>query len=159
MASWPDIAFQMSPELAADVGSAWSWLVPDPWSPVLCSKVGGVFLEVSSGEVLWLDTATGTVEQATATVDEFHESCRTNAEAVDNWFLPSLVDRLHEAGKVAGPTDCYGFVVLPVFAEGKYVPDNMFAAPVREVLIGNADIHKQIAELPDGSKVQVKIIG
>ena len=156
--SWSDIAFQMPPELTDDVRAAWSWLLPEPWEPVLCSKIGGIFLKVSSGEVLWLDTATALVEQATSTVDEFHEACRSKPEVVDEWFLPALVERLHEAGKVAGPGECYGFTILPVFAEGKYTPENMFVLPTREQLVGVADIHKQLADLPDGASVQVQVV-
>jgi hypothetical protein len=158
MVSWTDIAFQISPELTDELRSAWSWLIADPWEPVLCSKIGGIFLKVGAGEVLWLDTASALVEQATANVDDFHETCRNKPDIVDEWFLPPLVERLHEAGKVAGPDQCYGFTILPIFAEGKWVPDNMFVAPIREVLLGNAHIHKQIAELPDGSQVQLKIV-
>ena len=68
------------------------------------------------------------------------------------------VGRLHEAGKIAGPAECYAFTILPIFAEGKFVPDNMFVAPIQEVFVGLADVHKQIAELPDGSQVQIKTV-
>src|SRR4051812_8777987 len=109
MASWTDIAFQMPPEFADDVRSAWAWLTPEPWEPVLCSKIGGIFLRTASGQVLWLDTATALVKPAAASADDFHETCRNKPEIVHEWFLPPLVERLHDAGKVAGPDQCYGF--------------------------------------------------
>ena len=158
MIGWQEIAFQMSPELAEDVRNAWEWLLAEPWEPVLCSKVGGVFVKAPNGEVLWLDTATALVESAAASVEEFHDICRNKPDVVDQWFLPGLVERLHEAGKIEGPAECYAFTILPIFAEGKFVPDNMFVAPIGEVFVGLADVHKRLAELPDGSKVQIKTV-
>ena len=70
-------------------------------------------------------------------------------------FLPPLVDRLHAAGKRPGVGECYGFTILPVFAEGKYDTDNMVVVPVREQLVGIADIHRQLDGLPNGAAVQV----
>lgn len=155
---WADIAFEMPADLTKEICDAWSWLVPEPWEPILCSRIGGIFLRSKRGEVLWLDTAVALVDPIAATVDEFNETCRSNSEIVHEWFGTALVDKLHSAGKVAGPGDCYGFTFLPVFAEGKYEPDNMFVAPIREVLIGNAKIHNQISDLPDGSSVQIKVV-
>ena len=155
---WKDIAFELPSELAPDVHAAWSWLVPAPWEPVLCSKIGGIFLKEAGGKVLWLDTAVALVESVTDSVDEFHDICRKKSDIVHEWFGTGLVEQLHAAGKVAGPGECYGFTFLPVFVEGKYAPDNMFVAPISDVLMGNADIHKQIAELPDGPQVRIKIV-
>lgn len=155
---WADIAFEMPAELTNDVHAAWSWLMPEPWEPVLCSKIGGIFLRAAGGEVLWLDTAVALVDPVAQSVEQFHDICRNNADIVHEWFETGLIERLHDAGKIAGPGECYGFTFLPVFAEGKYEPDNMFVAPIGEVLIGVADIHKQISELPDGSKVQIKVV-
>jgi hypothetical protein len=156
--SWTDIAFQMPLELTDHVRVAWSWLLAEPWEPVLCSKIGGIFARVPSGEVLWLDTATADVEPATGGVEEFHETCRSKPDVVDEWFLPGLIQRLHQAGKVAGAGECYGFTFLPIFAEGNYTPDNMFVTSISEVFVGVAEIQKQIADVPDGSKVQIKIV-
>jgi hypothetical protein len=155
---WIDIAFEMPAELVEDARAEWTWLLPDPWTPVLCSKVGGMFVEIPNGEVLWLDCATGSVELAAASVTEFHDICRHKPDIVDVWFLPPLVERLHAAGKIAGPGECYGFTIFPVFAEGKYVPDNMHVASMREVLVGIAHIHKQLSDLPNGTKVQIEVV-
>jgi hypothetical protein len=155
---WDDIAFELPLELVADVRTAWSWIVPSLWEPVLCSKIGGIFLKDDEGQVIWLDTAVALADSVAGSVEEFHDICRQNSNVVHEWFGTGLVEQLHAAGKVAGPGECYGFTFLPIFAEGKYVPDNMFVAPISEVLIGTAHIQKQIAELPDGSKVQFKVV-
>ena len=158
MVGWVDIAFQMPPEIKGDVAAAWSWIIPNPWEPILCSKLGGIFMRYPDGEVHWLEAPIALVERVAGSADEFHEICRAQDDRVNDWFAPGLVEQLHGAGKIAGSGQCYGFTFLPIFAEGKYAPDNMFVTSIRESLVGVADIHKQIAELPDGSKVQFKIV-
>lgn len=156
--TWQDIAFQLEPDIAEEAAKAWSWLLPGPWEPIICSMVAGVFLETQTGEVLWLDTGTGLVESVASNRAQFEETIRSSPDLVDEWFLPPLVERLHGAGKKPEPGECYGFIILPVFAEGKYDVENMFVAPVREQFVGMADVHRQLAELPDDTAVQVKVV-
>lgn len=155
--TWRDIAFQLEPGIAREAAKAWSWLVPEPWESIICSMVAGVFLETPSSGVLWLDTGTGLVEQVAQSRIHFEEMVRSSPDLVDEWFLSSLVERLHAAGKIPGEGECYGFTILPVFAEGKYDTDNMFVLPVREQLVGIADIHRQLNDLPEGASVQVRV--
>lgn len=155
--TWKDIAFQLEPSIAREACKAWSWLVPELWKPIVCSMVGGVFLEKMSGEVHWLDTGTGLAEAVASTRMEFEEIVRSSPDLVDEWFLPSLVERLHAAGKRPADGECYGFTILPIFAEGKYDTDNMFVVPVREQVVGMADIHRQLNDLPEGASVQINL--
>lgn len=155
--NWHDLAFQIEHSVAQAAETAWSWIVPEPWTPLVCSMVGGVFFEKQNETVHWLDTGTGLVEQVASNRTMFEEIMKTSPELVDEWFLPPLVERLHAAGKKAAAGECYGFNILPIFAEGKYEVSNMFVVPVDEQFVGMADVHRQISELPDGASVQVKI--
>lgn len=155
--TWQDIAFQLEPDIAREACKAWSWLVPEPWEPIVCSMVAGIFLEKATGEVHWLDTGTGLVEHVASTRVQFEEIIRSSSDLVDEWFLPLLVERLHAAGKRPTAGECYGFTILPIFAEGKYDTDNMFVVPVREQVVGIADIHRQLNVLPEGASVKIKV--
>lgn len=156
--TWRDIAFQLESDLAREAAKAWSWLVPEPWEPIICSMVAGVFLVASNGEVHWLDTGIGLAEPVAQSREHFEEIVMSSPLLVDEWFLPPLVERLHAAGKKPKEGECYGFTILPVFAEGKYDTDNMFVLPVREQLVGIADIHRQLSGVPDGALVEVKVV-
>ena len=46
--------------------------------------------------------------------------------------MPYLVEQLHAAGKVPESGECYTYVTLPVFAEGKYEVDNLNPVPAGE---------------------------
>ena len=156
--NWQDIACQLEPGIAGEVANAWSWLVPEPWEQIVCSMVAGVFLERPTGEVLWLDTGTGLVEQVASNRGHFEETIRSSPDLVDEWFLPPLVERLHAAGKKPEAGECYGFCILPVFAEGKYDVGNMLVVPMAEQFVGMADVHRQLADTPDDTAVQVKVV-
>ena len=156
-AGWSDVAFQIEASLAEEAMAAWWWLFPEQWTPLLCSMVGGIFLQSRDGSVHWLDTGTGLIEQVPASREQFEATLRANAPIVKEWFLPGLVERLHDAGKRPRAGQCYGFTVLPVFAEGKYEPENMFVVSAREQLVGIASIHQQLSSLPDGSSVRIEV--
>lgn len=154
---WDDLAFVPSPELAAEARAAWSWLVPGRWRPILFAMVGGIFFETEDGKVHWLDIGVGTVEEVAPSVEAFEAILRSGEPVVDEWFLPPLVQALHKAGKRPRPGQAYSFLILPVFAEGKYSEGNMVLVPAREQVGAAADVHRQISELPDGAKVRIKI--
>jgi hypothetical protein len=153
---WDELAFVPDPELAKEARRAWSWLVPGRWRPILFAMVGGIFFETETGTVGWLDIGAGTVEEVAASVEAFEAILRSGGEEVEFWFLPALVEELHRAGKRPGPGQAYFFLILPVFAEGKFVADNMVVVPAREQIEATADIHRQIAKLPDGAKVELE---
>ena len=64
--------------------------------------------------------------------------------------------KLHAAGKVPGLGECYTFVTLPVFREGKYEVENLNPVPARDHYGLTGSMHKQLRSLPDGAQVQVK---
>jgi hypothetical protein len=152
---WNDLAFVPSPKLAGETRKAWSWLVPGHWRPILCTAVGGIFFETEAGTVRWLDIGAGTVEEVAPSVEAFETILRSGAGNFEWWFLPALVGELHRAGKRPGPGQAYFFLILPVFAEGKFTADNMAVISSREQLLSAADIHRQIARVPDGAKVEL----
>ena len=156
-AKWADIAFAPNSELAAEIALAWQWLLPGRWKPFLCSMIGGIFLEEESG-IYWLESGTGLVERIATDMAEFESIVRTDPGKVDEWFLPPLVEGLLDAGKRPGPGQCYAFLTLPVFAEGRYEVDNLVVATARAQLVGMATIHEQIRDIPDGGKVRIKIV-
>lgn len=157
---WADLAFRLDHEAAQVAADEWGWLIAEPWTPLLCSAVGGVFLEKESGGVFWLECGAGEIERvadSTAAFDAFLGGPRDDkwAEKVDWWFLPPLVRALHEAGKRPGPGQCYGAKILPIFEGGKLTVDNMFVASASEWLGYTGSIHRQLSAVPDQTTVRL----
>jgi hypothetical protein len=160
---WSDISFVPDEQVVAETIAAWKWLIPDPWKMLVCSMFGGIFFERHSGGVFWLECPTADIVRVANSAAEFHAYLggpRDNdwAKQVEEWFLIDLVGRLHGAGKVPGPGQCYGLTILPVFEGGKYSAENVFVLPAREWLTLTASMHEQLREVPDGSQIRIKIV-
>jgi hypothetical protein len=52
---------------------------------------------------------------------------------------------------------CIGFKVPVVFAESADVPNNAYVTDLYEQVSFLGDLHRQIADTPDGAKVRLKV--
>lgn len=153
--AWSSLVITPPPEALQALRSSWSWLLGEPFTPLLFSSLGDVFIEPASGGVWWLNTGTAELTRVADSVPHFESLL--NSELADEWFLPSLVGELHAAGKVTGPGECYTFVILPIFREGKYEVDNLNPVPAREHYELTGSMHKRLRDLPDGAQVRVNV--
>lgn len=149
------ITINPTAEAVAELRESWSWLLGVDWRPMLFSAVGDVFLQLPSGTVWWLSTATGSLEQIAESEADF--VAKLSGEQVDEWFLPGLVESLRSSGKHLLPGQCYSYTTLPVFAEGSFSVENMFQIDATEHFGVTGQIMKQIRALPDGTKVSIKV--
>ena len=152
---WSALTFTPDDEALAELRSSWSWRLKEPFVPLLFSTLGDMFFEKSAGDVYWLNTGTGEVTRIADNRDHFRELLA--GEMADEWFLPPVVEKLHAAGKVPEPGSCYTFVTLPIFSEGTYSVDNLNVVPAKSHFGLTGHLHQQIAELPSGTKVQIKV--
>lgn len=118
---WNDLAFELDAAAVPAISEQWHWLLDAPWRPILCSRVGGLFLETDSG-VFWLEAGSGTLDRVADDAASFHASMEAQTHSItaefEEWFLPGFVAELHEAGKIAAGSQCYGMTIPPVFEGG-----------------------------------------
>lgn len=153
------------PHLVVDLDAAaveqaltdWRWLIGPDARPLYATVGGDVLLVDPDGRVLLLDTGGGTVTAITDSVAAF-EGAISDPANLDDWFSASLAGRLRQQGVVLGPGQCYGYTILPVFQEGSYGPENRRALDALEHLSVTADMHEQVRGLPNGAKVQMKVV-
>jgi hypothetical protein len=79
----------------------------------------------------WLNTGTGEIIPVAEDRKVFQKALGGNG--VDEWFMPGLVQALHEAGMRPGAGECFTYAVYPVFAEGKYEISNFAVVPPRSI--------------------------
>lgn len=157
---WTEIAFAPTADQIDAFTQAWSWRLEQPIRPFLSSMFGGVFGETPDGTVQWLECGTGLVEVVAPGRTDFDAFLGGERDAVweqrvEEWFLTGLVARLQDAGLRPGPGQCYGLTVLPIFKGGTYTLDNIFVCPITEWFGLTGDLHRQVAELPDGAEVRL----
>ena len=153
MVSLSELTIQPGNDALAALRNAWRWMLGEHWTPLLFSAIGDIFLELPSGSVWWLSTATAGLEQIAESRDRFHELLATDRAA--EWFLPGLVEALRAGGKPLEPDQCYTYVILPIFAEGSFSAENMRPGSAEEHYRLTGQLHENLQRLPVGAEVRI----
>jgi hypothetical protein len=135
----------------ADLLNDWRWLVGDSVRLLLVSTIGDMFLAGSNGQVLRLDTGTGQLQQIASSVDEFQQ-LRQQPDSVDQWFIPHLVGDLISSGVRLSPGQCYSYKKPPIFG-GEIQSANFEPMDLAVHFSVLGQIHKQVKDLPPGTKI------
>jgi len=103
---------QITPEQFQRWIEPWTGIVTGRVAPAFLSKFGTWFLRRPEGRVEMLDVFTGAVERMADRYEDFV------AEVNQQWWqevylLSELVLRLHDAGKVPDPGQCYALAPHP----------------------------------------------
>ena len=145
-----------SAEALAAFRESWSWCLPATYEVLLVTAFGDVFYQPADGGIYWLNTGTAETELVAANRTEFDAKLNTE-EGVD-WLLPDLVVALEAEGKDRAPDHCYTYAILPIFAEGKFETWNFKPVLAEEHFGLTSHVHRQIAELPDGAQVKIRVV-
>jgi hypothetical protein len=132
--------------------SQWRWLCPQALTVIDRNLFGDLFLSDAMGRVHMLDVGGGEFSLVAESISEFTERART-PEMQQKWFQESAAKQAGDRGLVPGLGQCIGFSTPVVFAEGGGL-DSAYIADLYEHVGFLGDIHRQIAGLPDGSKVR-----
>jgi hypothetical protein len=138
-----------------DILSCWTWKTADMKAVAAISVLGDLFLVGNDDAVYWLQTDGGELTKIAEDLQQF-EQYLTNDEKIDNWFLPLLVEQLITAGKTLKENEVYSFKKLPVIG-GEYSVENIEATDMSVHFAFTGQISEQIQNLPDGTKVNIKI--
>jgi hypothetical protein len=134
----------------------WEWLLPeDEFTIWLMNRYGDLFLVFEDGSVHMLDVGRGSVEKLAKSRDDFLRKI-DEGENANDWLMIPLVERLNELDKTLRTGQCYSFVTPPVLG-GEYTAENTTTLGVTEHYGVYASIHRQIRDLPDGSKVRLVV--
>jgi hypothetical protein len=133
----------------------WRWLCPQPMSLVARSAFGDLFLRDEAGIIFKLDIAIGQLKQIAKSETEFRNLARTK-EQREEWFAERDEVAAAAGGLNPGPEQCIAFKTPILFAEGG-APNNAYVGRLYEQVAFLGDLHRQIAEFPEGTKVQFRL--
>jgi len=135
--------------------SEWRWLCPSRMSLIARNAFGDLFLRDELGAVFWLNTTVGEFNKASSSETEFREMAETS-EKRKEWFAEPELLAYGKRGLYPGLSQCIGYSVPAVFAEGGR-PETAYVADLYDYVSFLGDLHRQISDLPDGSKVQLRV--
>ncbi|MBE7170311.1 MAG: DUF1851 domain-containing protein [Williamsia sp.] len=137
-----------------DILSCWQWQLAGMQAVITISALGDIFLLGHDSAVYWLQADAGDLTKVAESLEQYkHFLC--DDEKIDNWFLPSLVEKLITAGKTLKESEVYSYKKPPVIG-GEYSVDNIAPTDMSAHFACSGQICEQIKDLPDGTKVRIK---
>lgn len=144
-----------TPDLG-DLLTEWRWLLGGRARLHGWSSAGDLFHADEQGRIWRLDTGAGESERVADSAEALDRALADPAAAAELLLLP-VVEEFEAARGPLGRGQCLGFVTLPVFG-GAYSAENRHPVAVAEHAAFTGDVHRQIRDLPDGARVQVKVV-
>jgi hypothetical protein len=133
----------------------WRWLCKAPMALVAKNVFGDLFLRDESGHVHQLDVAVGQLTKVADSEAQFRELA-LSTEMQEEWFAVSDEKAAIARGLEPNDTQCIGFSVPLVFAESGS-SDTAYVADLYEHVSFLGDLNRQIADLPEGAKVRLRV--
>ena len=135
--------------------SEWRWLCPQPLALVARSAFGDLFLRDEAGKIFRLDVAIGQLKEIARSETEFRDLAGAKDKR-EQWFAESDELTALERGLKPNQDQCIAFKTPIMFAEAG-TPNNAYLGSLYEQVSFLGDLNRQISQLPDGSKVQLRI--
>jgi Domain of unknown function (DUF1851) len=135
--------------------SGWEWLLPPEFSVWLMNRYGDLFVILLDGSINMLDIGAGSLTRLAENRDDFSRLIDEGDNAED-WLMIPLVDHLAAAGVLLKPGECYSFLTPPILG-GEYTVKNTVVLPITEHYGLYGSYHDQMRDVPDGSKVVIKV--
>jgi len=135
----------------------WRWLCPGRMTLVARNAFADLFLRNEAGHVLRLEVAVARLRKVADSEAQFRDlalaQTGTNCE---EWFAEADEKAAAGRGLIANADQCIGFSVPLVLAESG-TPNPPYIADLYEHVSLLGDVNRQIAHLPDGSKVRLQV--
>jgi hypothetical protein len=132
--------------------SDWVWLIGKSRLPILLSASGDAFLQdLISGEITCLDTAAGELFKVAEDIDEFQQLL-SDTKFVVNHFAVEMVGDLIKNSVTLKSGEIYSFKKPPALG-GDYVLTNIEPTDIEVHFSISGQIHEQIKDLPEGTRI------
>jgi hypothetical protein len=134
----------------------WRWLCAESVTLLARNGFGDLFFRTVGGSVLCLNVAKGTLAEVAESESNFEDSLQNPAKR-ELLFAERQLRAFAERGLKPNNLQCISFKIPVVFAESANVSDNAYVADLYEQVSFLGDLHRQIANAPDGAKVRLKV--
>jgi len=153
--TWNDLTVDFSHIESEKLTEDWTWLIGNEMTPILVSSIGDMFLSDQTGKIYWLEVGRGIFQVVADSIEEFKTKMK-NEEIANEWFMFDLVAEIKESEQELSKGKLYSFKELPILG-GDYTADNFVLTDIEVHFSLDGQIHKKIKDLPDGTKINVKI--
>ena len=134
----------------------WTWLTGENKTVIALTKLGDALLKDTDNKLYFLNTGEGDLKTISENYMDFINAKLDN-EVYEELFLPTLVDELNRNDKQLLPKQVYSFYKLPLLG-GTYDTENIYVLNLYEHYNLTGEIHLQLKDLPDGTKINIKTV-
>ena len=131
--------------------NAWAWLLPKSYTPVLVTAFGDMFLADEQGCVDFLDLISGKIARVANSVEEMQRLINVR-ENQKKWLMTEVFAVLQAQQIYLNEGECYSFVRPPILG-GKLEPKNIEVCDIYTHVSMAGQIHRQVKNLPAGTKI------
>lgn len=148
-----DLTINISNYNPKDLIKDWRWLVGKRKIPVLVSVMGDMFLQdPKDGTIHFLSFVDGKITKIADSGDKFSDLL-SDKNFVINYFPVQLIGDLKLAGNALEPENVYSFKIPPRLG-GEFNLDNIEQCNCIVNSSLTAQIHKQLHDIPNGTKIE-----
>jgi len=133
--------------------AAWLPALPSEFAIWMVNRFGDLIVVLEDGSVHYMDISVNELRRIADSQDDFCVKIDQDDNA-DDWLMIPLVNACVAAGMRLQPNLCYSFKIPPVLS-GKYEIENIAPLDIEVNYAFLADIHRQIKNLPDGTKINL----
>ncbi len=132
----------------------WSWLIGGPVALVAVSTFGELLLRKPDGTIWFLNIHGGTFDQVAPSTSELERRMDVDSDFRDSLLKSSALKELVAKGCKVGMGQCFTYK-LPIVL-GNAQPE-ICTMGIYEAVGFLGDVHRQIKDLPDGSKISLVV--
>lgn len=143
-------AIRVDENVASEMLSFWSWLLPGCMSPIITTNFGDWFLADAQSNLFFLDLLDGTVNPLEATIGDLKMA--NFAERFKDQLSIDWTEVCLSKGMHLEPDCCYGWKVPPIMG-GSLSSSNIQTFGLRVYQSLSAQLHQQLRSFPEGKKV------
>ncbi|HLW54906.1 MAG TPA: hypothetical protein VKW06_18870 [Candidatus Angelobacter sp.] len=133
----------------------WRWLCPGPMTLVARNAFADLFLRDAQGHIFRLDVGLGQLTRVAESETEFRERAKT-PDKREEWFAESDEKAAAARGFTPDANESISLSIPIIFKEAGS-PDTVYVAEIYDTLSFMGSLHRQVAGLPDGTKVRLKV--
>jgi len=142
-------------DIIQTVKDAWGWTGIDPTEVVTSNDFANYILK-DEDDKFWRMCPEDVYCKVIAESIEDYNRLITDDEFVDDWFMDAIVAEAKESLGELADGQKYA-LIIPGVLDGDYGGENLKIAAIEEIISFAGDLGKQIKDLPDGSKIELKI--
>jgi hypothetical protein len=146
-----DLTVNFNSDSSERLTDDWTWLIGKDKKVLLVSAIGDLFLTDSGKKVYWLDVGGGELKLIADRLQDFEEKLK-NIEQVNEWFMIDLTTDLRLSDKKLKDGQIYSYKKLPILG-GDYTVDNFEPTDIEVHFSFAGQIHRQIKDLPEGTRI------